>query len=469
MRWMPLVLASVFIVSLANGLPAQEDDGGAAVCPVPPPPASFTDIVHLPGPTAAAVSCIVYFGVTTGTTAASYSPESSVTRSQMARFLTRTAAAVGVEASDGADAPFDDLDALDEDGRLAVNRLWRLGITRGAGSGAFDPQAPVSRRQMALFLSRTLQAAEAPRAADAPTLSFTDLGGLPQETVDSLQYLAGLGVEWSAAAETGLFEPDREVTRSEMAVLLAASLEAGGARPLRLTIELSEESALTWGAVVAEVTVTKPNGDPYPGVLVDVFVSQGLRWDGGCIVDGDARVSGGDGGTSIDCRIDRADPLTYSRGKVQVGLAHAPVPETDWVYAWTGPLGQEYNEEVPDQAWTELVWHAGPNQVEIEPFKDEQRYGRLIEVKAHLLGSRVEGQRMILVVSRQGIPVYTRGGFTAFDGGIDFNYRGPRDPSSTVDNEELAETVMVFWDRNENGVHDGPAELSAEITVIWDD
>ena len=88
----------------------------------------------------------------------------------MARFLTRTAAAVGVEASGGADPPFGDLDDLDEDGRLAVNRLWRLGITRGAGSGTFDPQAPVLRRRMVLFLSRTLE------AAHAPTLSFTDLG-----------------------------------------------------------------------------------------------------------------------------------------------------------------------------------------------------------------------------------------------------------------------------------------------------
>ena len=33
--------------------------------------------------------------------------------------------------------------------------------------------------------------------------------------------------------------------------------------------------------------------------------------------------------------------------------------------------------------------------------------------------------------------------------------------------QPVTETVLVFWDRNGNGVHDGPAELSAQTSLIW--
>ena len=466
-KWAPTATALLLIAGLANGLSAQENDG-PSVCPVSPPPAPFTDIDQLPARTAAAVSCIVYYGITAGTTPTSYSPEAAVTRSQMARFLTRTAAAVGVDMPDGEAAPFDDLGGVDEDGRLAVDRLWRLGITRGAGSTAFEPQTPVPRRQMALFLSRMLEAAEIDPAAGARTPPFTDLGGLPQETVDALRYLAGLGVEWSAAAEAGRFEPARNVTRSEMALLLAASLKAGGARPLRLKIELSSDRAPTYGAAVAEVTVTKPNGDPYPGVLVDVFASQALLAGGRCQVDRDSRLNGGDGGTSEDCRIDRADPRTDSNGRVRVGLAHSPIAEAVRIYAWTGSAGQEYREAVPDQVWAEITWFAGPNRVEVDELKDKD-FGTIVTVTARLVGQGAAGQRMIMEVIRQGATVYTRVASASFDGGVRFAYRGPRDPSSANNDPEVVDTIKVFWDRNRNGVHDGPAELSAETTMVWDD
>ena len=56
----------------------------------------------------------------------------------------------------------------------------------------------------------------------------------------------------------------------------------------RLALRLSASSAPTSSVVVATVTATKPNGDPYPGLFVDVFVSQGLQDDGSCRVDRDA-------------------------------------------------------------------------------------------------------------------------------------------------------------------------------------
>ena len=467
-RWTSVVLSLVFAGSIGGGLSAQEDTNSPA-CPASLPSASFIDIGRLPDETTAAVACLLHYGITTGTSPTTFSPESPVTRSQMARFLARTIAAVEVEVPDGEDAPFEDMHTVNEEGQRAISRLWRLGITRGTGSATFDPETPVARRQMALFLARLLKAADIPAEADRQAPSYTDLGDASAEVVEAVGYLAGLGVEWPGASASGSFEPARNVTRDEMALLLAASLEAGKARPVRLEMELSAERSITSGAVVAEVTVTKPNGDPYPGLLLDVFVSPFLYHDGRCIVDGDARINGGDGGTSSDCRIDRADPRTDSDGKVRVGLAHAPVPETDRIYAWVGRIGQEYVETVPDQVWADLVWYAGPNRVHIDEIEDEQEFGTRIDIKSRLFGDNIGGQRLIMVVFRQGAPVYTQGSTTAYDGGARFSYIGPRDPSAADNNPEQTEKIKVFWDRNGNGAHDGPAELFSEITVIWDD
>ena len=456
-------LAVLGVLVVGTGLSAQEDTGTDA-CPTTIPAAPFGDIEHLPAESVAAIRCIAHYGIAAGTGPTAFSPDAPVSRSEMARFLVRTAGALGIELPPGETSPFEDIDSVDEDGRRSISRLWELGITRGTGSGTFDPERPVSRRQMALFLSRLLEVAEAP-AATSEALPYTDLDGLSAGVVSAIEHLAGLGIEWAGSSE--LFEPARSVTREEMALLLASSLDAGEARHVRLDIELSASNVSTAGAVVATVTAAKPDGAPYRGLPVDVFVSQGHRHDGSCRVDPDAHVNGVDGGTSVDCRIDKADPRTDSSGEVRVGLAHAPVPETDRVFAWVGPMGQDYDDGLPDQVWVELKWVADPDRLVIEDPVDEE-FGELVEIKARLIGQNVGRQRLVLIVVRQGVPVYTRGATTSFRGMASFNYRGPPDPSNNND-REVVEVVRVFWDRNRNGVYDGPAELSDETTATWDD
>ena len=457
-------LALLAVLVAGSGLSAQEDPGTDA-CPATIPAAPFSDTGHLSDEAVAAIDCVAHYGITAGTTSTTFSPGAAVTRFQMARFLVRTAAALGVEIPPGETSPFEDIDSVDEDGRRSIARLRELEITRGTGSATFDPDTPVTRRQMALFLARLLEVANVPADANSEAPPFTDLDGLSPEIVGAIGYLNGLGIDWGGSPE--LFEPDRNVTREEMALLLAAALDAGGASPVRLAIELSSSSVPAVGAVVATVTATKPDGDPYRGLLVDVFVSQGHRYDGSCRVDPDARVNGGDGGTSADCRIDQADPRTDSRGEVRVGLAHAPVPETDRVFAWVGRMGQDYDDGLSDQVWADLVWVASPNRVEIGDAVDDE-YGTLVEITARLFGENAGRQRLVLVVLRQGAPVHTRAATTSFRGKVSFTYRGPPDPSTNND-DELVEVVRVFWDRNRNGVHDGPAEIFDETTATWDD
>lgn len=85
-----------------------------------------------------------------------------------------------------------------------------------------------------------------------------------------------------------------------------------------------------------------------------------------------------------------------------------------------------------------------------------------------LVGSNRGGRKLVMMVIRDGITVYTVWRTTPYSGRVSFGYVGPDDPSSNNDGE-LVEIIKVFWDRNDNWIHDGPAEISDETTVTWDD
>ena len=137
------------------------------------------------------------------------------------------------------------------------------------------------------------------------------------------------------------------------------------------------------------------------------------------------------------------------------------------MFAWTGPLGQDYHEDLPDQARASIEWLGVPHRVVITDSL-EGKFGERVVVRARLLGQNPGGQRLVLLVERDGAVVYAKGTTTSLSGRASFFYRGPPDLSDGND-DELVEVLRVFWDRNRNGVHDGPAEFSDEATVTWDD
>jgi len=452
------------LVLLTGSVSAQEP--GSDACPSTIDPAGFLDIDYLSHESVHAIDCLAHYGITTGTSSTTYSPGDHLTRSQMARFLIRTAGALGVELPAGDSAPFEDISGLGSNGRRSVVQLHELGITTGRRPGVFDPDALVNRRQMALFLSRTLAVAGIAGEADPDALPYSDLEGWSDETLNAVAGLAALGIEWSAA--TDLFEPVRPVTREEAALLLAGTLEAGGARHVVLAIEVSSSTSLYNEAIVATVTATKPNGSPYRGLLVDIFVSGiGHRYDGTCFLVTDARLYGVDAGTSVDCVIDRADPRTNYLGQIKASLAHGPRAARTRIYAWVGELGQEFREPHPHQVSVEVEWTDVPDRVEIDGPIDA-RYEEVVEVEVRLVGSNRGRRKLVMMVIRDGVTVHTVSRTTPYSGRVSFVYVGPDDPSSNND-DELVEIIKVFWDRNDNWVHDGPAEISDETTVTWDD
>lgn len=436
-----------------------------AACPDTIPSAAFLDLGGLDAATVDSIDCLAHYGITAGVGPGSYQPTGSVPRWQMALFLVRTASALRIALPDGAGSAFSDLTGLGADTQRSIQQLAQLGITGGTAPGQFSPLVEVPRWQMALFLMRLLANAGIVLPDGAPQ-GFIDLGGLSAEAIRAVNQARQLGVATGTTPTT--FNPAGLVKRSDMAVFLARILNAGGGRHVRLSLTLSTTTAPVHGAAVATVIATKPNGQPYPGLLIDLFSTQGLAADGTCLIDVDAALNGGDAATSLDCRIDAADPLTNSDGKVSVGLAHTATAETDTIWAWTGAAGQVFDSDlVAERVSATLLWTPTADGL-VLPSQQNLVFGRPVSVAAQLTGAALSGQTMRFAVLRNGATILTSAVITNSAGTATLAYTGPPDPTA-ADDPPVLDTVMAFWDRNGNGIDDGAAEFEAETAVEWDE
>lgn len=176
------------------------------------PDAGFVDVA----PTSvhkADIDCLKAFGITSGTSPTTYDPYGSVSRWQMALFMTRTV----VTDLSGRDQGFIDILGLPADTQIAINQISQLGITTGTTPTSFSPNAAVNRWQMALFLTRLVHSSGLV-LPDGSNQGFTDIGGLPAGYQTAINQLAQLGVTTGTSPTT--FGPDDLVTREQMASFL---------------------------------------------------------------------------------------------------------------------------------------------------------------------------------------------------------------------------------------------------------
>ena len=155
-----------------------------------------------------AVNWAVEKGITTGTSATTFSPNASCTRAQIVTFLWR---ASGSPEPKTASNPFTDVAA---NAYYCKAVLWAVenGITTGTSATTFSPDAPCTRAQGVTFLWR----ANGSKAASAAA-SFTD--------VASDAYYAP-AVAWAAEQNVtggignGLFAPNDVCTRAQIVSML---------------------------------------------------------------------------------------------------------------------------------------------------------------------------------------------------------------------------------------------------------
>ena len=170
----------------------------------------FTDISDASDEAQTAINCLAYYGITTGTTADTFGPNSNVTRSQMALFLSRAAGVMGVDLSEGdMGADFGDIAELGDDRQSAIAALARNGIMGGRSDMAFDPHSDITRAEMAVALVNLAdQTPGAPvgKNDDGLFVTGSGQGSLPDDSFDDAYTTVSAPVNnaISAAYELGI-------------------------------------------------------------------------------------------------------------------------------------------------------------------------------------------------------------------------------------------------------------------------
>ncbi len=316
------------------------------------------------------IDCIAYYGITKGTSATTYSPSMSVTREQMALFLTRLAGLVGIDvAAEPDDAGFTDIGELSAESQTAINQLADLGITQGTSATTFSAGDSVRRGHMALFIARLMDHMD-PMAEDSDTVfgytpedvgvvkvidtdndniadepgeaksPFTDLDSVTKEAYDAITALWELGVASGISATS--YGPGASITRAAMAEFMAGVLDHSNARPAGVTIQASK----TTGFDDIEATVAVSYRDDMFMPMADVSIKTFFSGNDGAEEGvGDFTEEGGCQ-TATDCAWTDDDSLTDDAGNFYIAGAAANGTENTY-YAWMGdPDGDDNNFNV---------------------------------------------------------------------------------------------------------------------------
>ena len=264
----------------------------------------FTDIGGTSAEIQTAINQLAQLGVTTGTTATTFSPDDNVTREQMAMFMERL-----------------------------------LGKTAVGPNGA----AVSSTDTLTLNISLA--------AADSYNYTDIDGGSVTFEGHNAIEELYNLGIQGDTKAVT-TFRPSDAITRGEMATWITNALGHSNARPAGLNIEYSKKSGFANDPTVA-ITHRDANFDAIAGSSVTAWA-----WTTSTTL-GDTEFYSADGtcnlksttdtvsGTLLKCQASTGDNTTNSSGNIVLGASATSVgAKAENVYAWIGTTGTKYDNDL---------------------------------------------------------------------------------------------------------------------------
>mgnify|MGYP002608724661 FL=1 len=164
---------------------------------------------------------LVYRGVVNGMTATTYEPEGKLTRAQFVKLLACSLADAETLKTYEGKHPF-----KDSEGHWAETYIaWAKdkGIVEGVSATEFDPEAPITREQMATIFGRYAlkQGIELPKDA-APAESFPDADKISEYAREFVELMRIAGI--LNGYEDGTFRPQGNATRAEAAKLFSLFL-----------------------------------------------------------------------------------------------------------------------------------------------------------------------------------------------------------------------------------------------------
>jgi hypothetical protein len=160
-------------------------------------------------------------GISAGCGAASYCPDSPITRAQMAVFLLKGKLGPNYAPPAASGTVFSDV-AANAFAADWIEDLAARGITVGCGGGRYCPDAPVSRAEMAVFLLKTSDgASHVPPPATGAIFDDVAVGDF---AADWIEELAARGITGGCQASPPLYCPGNPNTRGQMAVFLTRTL-----------------------------------------------------------------------------------------------------------------------------------------------------------------------------------------------------------------------------------------------------
>ncbi len=164
---------------------------------------------------------LVYRGVVNGMTATTYEPEGKLTRAQFVKLLACSLADAETLKTYEGQHPFTDSEGHWAEAYIA----WAKdkGIVEGVSATEFDPEAPITREQMATIFGRYAlkQGIELPKSDNAAG-SFPDADKISEYAREFVELMRIAGI--LNGYEDGTFRPQGNATRAEAAKLFSLFL-----------------------------------------------------------------------------------------------------------------------------------------------------------------------------------------------------------------------------------------------------
>lgn len=161
--------------------------------------------------------CYVYSqGLMTGTSATTFEPNTSLSRAMLVAVLHRLEGSPQASGSDFTDVADGDWYAQ------AVNWAASVGVVNGMGDGTFQPNAAITREQMAAILRNYAAYKGLDVSASGSLSTFTDAASVSDWAKESVEWAVGSGL--LGGYEDSTLRPQGTTTRAEVASVLQRAL-----------------------------------------------------------------------------------------------------------------------------------------------------------------------------------------------------------------------------------------------------